>query len=500
VADELRDRIVDPTDHVLYDEARRCLDAGADRAAYIVSWIAAAEGLLGKLRTMAGLHQDLGIFVGQFEKAQRQGTAKDVELISQAHAVGFIDKPERIALDAMRDLRNQYGHPTAASPSHPDAEHALLTAVTVVLAKHPLMMHGAAKQLAGRAATDRHLVPHDEAAIDAFITSRASVVHHDARPTFVGELVAGAERQLGDVNGELLAERCLRMAIVALREWAELLVEPRWNVDQMEQNFPAAAAYVLGDPAVWPLLGSEDQDRVLSHCLDDNIGAGFIRAPGRLLARADQLSAAALLTDSQQARVDEALQAADPRRLLGSGVRFEYAARAMIRKLDDSSYAVAGEGVELLRMSGREALAELDEELLREIGLTLAYAAARNTYAAMNDIDEIAAEPNEVPAPLRLGVVVGGLAGKWWPLHHARTSKAALRLALADPEGESAQAALDALTPERTAAMPSPSLIIELRAMLGSAEPTPAVSKLNIFLDQVESDSGAIPGESVSPH
>jgi hypothetical protein len=125
--------------------------------------------------------------------ASASGTAKDAELIAKAFEVGIINQPERIQLEAMRDLRNQYSHPTALAPSHASAAHALHTAVTTVLAKQALIMHGAAKDLAMRASTDRHLVPQDQTAIDAFTHSRAVVIHYDARPIFIRELLVGAD-------------------------------------------------------------------------------------------------------------------------------------------------------------------------------------------------------------------------------------------------------------------------------------------------------------------
>ncbi len=486
MADELRDSVVDPVDLVFYDEARRCLDAGAHRAAYVMSWIAAAEGILGKLRTMAGFHGVLGKFVGDFEAAQRAGTAKDAALVTEAFKIGLIDGPERIALNAMRDLRNQYGHPTAASPDRAAAEHALRTAVTAVLAKQPLMMQGAARELAQRAATDRHLVPPDEPAIKTFTTARAAIIHLDARPIFVRELMAGADAQLQDPNGEILAERCIRMATIALQDWSEPLRLPRWNVDQLQQDFPSAVADAFTDPAIWQLLEPEDRDRLLSRCLDDVTAAEFTRTPGRLLARADDLWTSGLLTNPQETRVRAALEAADPWRLLDSGVRFEHVARAIVRRLNNASFRVATEGVELLRSTEDDALVRLDDDLQFELGRALAYAANRNTFAAINEIGAMADDPAEWPEALRRGVVVGGLTGKWMPLIHAETSKAALRLALTDHTGDLAQAAIDALTPEKTEAEPLTSIVADLRTILDNAPPSPAVEKLTTFIERVE--------------
>ena len=491
VADELRGTIVDPNDLVLYDEAQLCLEAGADRAAYIISWIAAAEGLLGKFRTMAMMHTALGRFVGSFEAAQRSGTAKDAELIAKAFEVGIINQPERTQLEAMRDLRNQYGHSTALAPSHASAAHALHTAVTTVLAKQALIMHGAAKDLAIRASTDRHLVPQDKTAIDAFTHSRAVVIHYDARPIFIRELLVGANRQLRDVNGELLADRCLRMAVIALQEWHEPLAQPRWNVDQMQQDFSAAAADVFSDPVIWKLLEEEYQNRILSYCLDSSTGAQFTRAPGRLLVHADRLRAEGLLTDSQRTRVHEHLITEDPWRLWGAGVSFEYVARGMIRELDDSSFVIAGEGVKVLRAS-RDSLSDLDEDLQCQIGVSLAYAANNNTFAAVNEVDDMAGKPDTWPLAVRAGVVVGALVGKWWPVTHPQTSKAALRIAISDPDGKLAQHALDTLTPDRTQVLVSPTLISEFRTILDGVNPTPAILKLREYLNRLDSDPRSV--------
>jgi hypothetical protein len=488
--DKLRDTIVNSDDLILYDEAKLCLKANANRAAYIISWIAAAEGLLGKLREMAVLHAALGEFVGNFEAAQQSGTARDSDLIAKAFEIGLISKPERIELDAMRELRNQYGHPTATAPTHTSAEHALHTAVSAVLAKPPLIMHGAAKDLAARASTDRHLVPQDEEAIDAFMTTRAAVMHEAARPVFIRGLLNGASEQLRDVNGELLAERCLRMAVIALQEWSDPLVPPRWNIDKMQQRFPAVAADVFSDPVVWRLVQAEDQDRILSRCLDHTVGAEFTTAPGRLLARADRLDATeGLLTAAQQARVREVLESEDPWRVLSSGVRLENVARAVIHALASSLFKIAGEGVNVFRAIRRDDLGQLDKDLQRELGTTLAYAANNNTFAAINEVETMAADPDIWPADLRAGVVVGGLVGKSFPLMHPRTSKAALRLALADTEGNFAQDAIDALNLESRDILPY--ALPEVRSILDNEDPTPAVAKLEAFLDRIEPDEVA---------
>lgn len=463
-----------------------CLEGGAPRAAFIMSWIADAEGILGKLRTMASLHAALGTFVGGFEAKQRDGSAKDAELVDQAFKVGLIDGPEQIALNAMRELRNQYGHPTSASPDSDSAAQALRTAVTAVLAKQPLIMHGGAKELARRAASDRHLVPADTAAIDGFVAARAPFIHVTARPTFIRELLEGADGQLGNPSAEALVDRCIRMTTRAVAHWSEPLAAPIWNVDQMQVDWPAVTAASLCHPDVWPLIEDEDRDRLLSRCLDAATAAVFTRSPGRLLAFGDVLWSSGLLADAQIERVSAAVDSADPSRLLGTALRFEHVARAIVSRLDDGSFQLAGEGVQLLRSSDDLLLAMVDGDLQFEIGRALAYAANQNTFAAINEIESMPSYLERWPVALRRGVVVGGLTGRWMPLQHNETSTAALRLALTDDGGDLAAAALDALTPEKLQGVASPSLVTSLRTILAATPSSAAVTALTEFLDRLD--------------
>lgn len=191
------------------------------------------------------------------------------------------DPLRKIAVNAMRDLRNQYGHPTSASPDSESAAQALRTAVTAVLAKSPLIMHGGAKELARRAATDRHLVPGDADAIDGFVAARAPFIHVTARPTFIRELLEGADGQLGDPSSETLVDRCIRMTTRAVAHWSEPLAAPAWNVDQLQLDWPAVTAASLCDPDVWRFIEDEDRDRLLSRCLDAATAAVFTHSPGR---------------------------------------------------------------------------------------------------------------------------------------------------------------------------------------------------------------------------
>jgi len=119
------------------------------------------------------------------------------------------------------------------------------------------------------------------------------------------------------------------------------------------------------------------------------------------------------------------------RTMLCSSVWFEHVAHAIVRRLDGPSFQAVGAGVGLLRSTEDDVLARLDDDLQFELGRALAYAANRNTFAAINEIEGMTHNLPRWPAALRRGVVVGGLTGEGMSLCHVETSKAALRAVVA---------------------------------------------------------------------
>jgi hypothetical protein len=429
--DELRSRILDDSDRVLFDEAVMCHETGAYRAAYVFAWIAAAEGLLGKLRTMGALHADISQFVDKFEAKQRTGDAKDVELIDKAASIDFIDVTEAKALNSIRDLRNQYGHPTATAPSAAAATFAIETAVDAVLAKDALLLHGAAKELANRLGSDPHFLPDSDDAVAAWTEPRAALIHMKARPLFIRTLVEHHAAGLVDVN-ELISNRCRQVAVTALTAWGERLDAPPWDVDRLQQRHPASAADVFTDHEVWPLLGPEDQYRLLSRCLDTSSAPTQPNLTRRLLSRAFELDASGFLLSDQAGLVEDSIGRIDVTWLTTANVPVRRIVPRIISLLKDGSFAVNKEGTKLLEAVDRTQLWEVDVQLLSEVGTALAGATRRGAYVARNLMGAMASSSSEWPLDLRIAAAVDG-ATQPWLFYDEVAARLAMRLALADP-------------------------------------------------------------------
>lgn len=428
----IRARIHDDADLVLYDEAVTCHQGGAHRAAYVFAWIAAAAGLLNKLDAMGAAQADIAKFVAKFKAAQATGDAKDATLLDQARVVGFVDLTEFKQLDAVRDLRNQYGHPTAAAPTATAAAAAIELAVDAVLSKPALLQHGGARQLAELLGTDKHYLPADEKAIAGWTVARAALIADAARPLFINTLVVQHAANLGGLD-ETLAERCLVVAATALNEWAPDLTDGRWEVEKLQQTHGPSAAALFSTAGVWALLGDDDKYRILSRCLDIPSGAVDPKLTILLLTRAFDLHAGGTLNDVQGSLVAQRVEAIDGSWLVSAGAPVDLLLRKAAGFLDAGPFETNKSGTRILEAIEKSALVTAGEPALADAAAALARAARRNAWVAQSLIDDIAREPDEWPRPFRIALAVEG-AIEPWLFHDDRTSRQAMLLGLHDVE------------------------------------------------------------------
>lgn len=429
---ELRRKIENDEDRVLFDEAVTCHRGGAYRAAFVFAWIAAAEGLLNKLDAMGTAQADIALFVKNFKAEQTAGSAKDNALLDQAKKVGFVDATEHKALDGVRDLRNQYGHPTAVAPTETAAAAAIETAVLAVLTKPALLHHGGARQLAERLGADLHFIPNDADAIAGWTVARAPLIADAARPLFIRTLIEQHAANLGQLD-EVLSERCRLVAGTALAEWGADLAEDRWAVDSLQQVHGPSAAVIFSSEGVWGLLNADDQFRILSRCLEVPTLTGDPKLTRRLLSRAFELHDVGALNQLQADLIIERVQAIDGSWLVSAGAPVDLLLDKAAGFLNDGSFEENKKGARILDAISKPVLVTARAGSLEHTGAALARAARRNAFVAKNLIDDIARQPDSWPLTFRAALAVEGATEPWF-FQNEYTARQAMRLSLQDIE------------------------------------------------------------------
>ena len=83
--------ITDEDDRRLIGEALVCLKARAYRAAYIMTWLAAAESLKRRIAVVAQRDSAAGKVLGRIEDGEKKHSAVDSRVVEGAFKIGLID-------------------------------------------------------------------------------------------------------------------------------------------------------------------------------------------------------------------------------------------------------------------------------------------------------------------------------------------------------------------------------------------------------------------------
>lgn len=271
------------------------------------------------------------------------------------------------------------------------------------------------------------------------------MVHPAARPTFIKELLRHHAAHLDDVD-DAMASRCRQVASASLASWGESLVPPKWDLDALQQAHPASAAAVYTAPDVWSLVAVDDQNRLLSRCLDESTVPSNPTLAGELARRIQLLSEEGLLTENQESWFQEGLANKPAWFLLAARLPARRVFPIMVDLLDHGLFDKNKEGIQLLRAADKASLRDLGDDDLSRLGRALGGAAARNAWVALGMMEDELTTEEEWPSSLRSGAFAGAVY-HYSLLDHERAALAAVRIALADPSGQVARDGL-ALLPD----------------------------------------------------
>jgi hypothetical protein len=307
----LQARIENPDDIVLFEEARRCFEAGALRSAYLMTWIAAAESMKSKLALMAQRDHGLAKVMGEIARLEAAERPTDRVVAEAAREFGLITSEEHLQLQYLYTMRGVYAHPLGASPSELDVVAALYVIVDSVLSREPQLRKGYAAQVVRSLFSDVHLLDDIRAVVDDYGRSVTRRLSTDTVPYLFGALVRDMEGVSQDPDLQLMARRGEWFAVGALTESGIDLQSAKWELEQSVASFPVSCSRILSAPTIWPRLAGQIQDSVLGHLLAPVVSGKTTTPSSDALARAFGLSHGGLLNGRQDERLAAAIINAD---------------------------------------------------------------------------------------------------------------------------------------------------------------------------------------------
>lgn len=238
--------VFDPRDEILLREAKRCQEAGAYRAASILTWIAVAEGLRWRFKEMSLRDSQIAKWVEETDKAEARGETIDQRLLDRAKKSGLISDPEYKKLSYLKDMRNSFAHPTGAAPTEVEVSAALQVAIDVALSRPPLLGHGFARELVNKLFDDLHFLDDVQDKVQAYAESLLPLLTPEVVPWLAEQVVVRLDSVIADPQLASFARRAIWFAQQLLAT-AGADASPRWRIENMLNNHPLAACHVVGD-------------------------------------------------------------------------------------------------------------------------------------------------------------------------------------------------------------------------------------------------------------
>ena len=122
------EKILSEDDRPLFQEAVNLLH-GASRGAYILIWIACAEGLKRKFHEASLRDGEANEILGKIANMESQQKSVDTFILKSAKEYGFISDVAFQKLEYVYKLRCVYGHPYEAAPDDEEITNAAAVVV-----------------------------------------------------------------------------------------------------------------------------------------------------------------------------------------------------------------------------------------------------------------------------------------------------------------------------------------------------------------------------------
>jgi hypothetical protein len=411
----LRETVVNEGDLPLFDEASRCLLAGANRAAYIIAWLSAAASIRSKLETLAPRDSHIGRKLAETEGAEARGGSVDRVLLQAAMDFGMISAEDFDNLENIRRMRNVYAHPRKSAPTSEEVLGALATVVRALLSKPALLRHGYASGVLRGVFEELHFLDDLPDRVVAFGRDVANRTDPQIHPWIFHTAISKLDAAWDDPALAPIASRGLAFLRGFLHSARDKIASEAWTVVEIVRNHPRCVSSVLGDSQVWPSLPEQAREIMIGY-LTSAIGqpATWLRrpstsSPGPLPSQAYDvlltLERNGALSLRESERFAQALQACPIDRLAQFDVPLGQWAPQVVEALKSYNWYTQNPAVNALRQAGPAQIATLPPAMQEQLGRNILQAAEGMSNSAEFMMSEVADTVSGWPSDFLWGLI-----------------------------------------------------------------------------------------------
>lgn len=395
---KLIDDIPDGEDRHLIDEAVLALKAGAFRAAYIMTWIAAAESLKRRINIVAERDSVAGKVLGDIEDGEKKHFAVDGKIVDGAFKLGLISDIEKTRLVHIFENRNVFGHPYNTAPNEDDVCAVIRYVVETILMREIKFKHSYVDDRLNYLLNDKTYLDDDVEKVEGYAEEVAKRVDDAAHEYLFKNYIEGLSVIWNDPEKWVLRRRGMRFCKAYLISVGvgKVVSNGRW-LDLMSK-YPEMLSWFASWEPIFLQLDTPSQDSAVLKNIEYAKNSGLKR-----LKRFNEMEKKGVLSKAHIVHLNEAFSRLSGFELHESGVPIGDLYGFAMAKLEHYDFGMANQGANFFFTYRVDDLNELTDDQQQALGFTLCDAACMNANEALNAVDGIAHQKITVPDRIAIG-------------------------------------------------------------------------------------------------
>lgn len=390
--------ITDDDDRRLIGEALVCLKARAYRAAYIMTWLAAAESLKRRIAVVAQRDSAAGKVLGKIEDGEKKHFAVDSQIVDGAFKIGLIDDIVKTRLNHIFTNRNIFGHPYNTAPNDDDVISDIRFVIEAILASEIKLKHSYVDDRLHCLLNDPTYLDDDEAKVSAYAIEVVKRVADDVHGYLFKKYLKGIKDIWEDPEKRVLRRRGMQFCKTYLTHiGVDKVVVPGQWLDLMSA-YPEIMSWLASWQPIFEQLDASSKDSAVLK----NIEFAKTSSGGRL-RRLNELGNANLLNEQQENHLSDALSRLSGYALHATGIPLRDLYLYARADLVSCIFAAANAGADFFFTYRVRELPELSDEQQSALGEGLCDAARMNAFEAVRVVARIAQNEIVVPENVRIG-------------------------------------------------------------------------------------------------
>jgi hypothetical protein len=401
----LRKQIFYEEDTTLFDEAAKCIKAGAYRMAYIASWIAIAESLKHKFRIMAEKDDIVDKILQQITAMETNTKAPDRIILQKSKEIGIVEEETFPQIETIFQMRNIYAHPYNTGPDKEEAFHALAFATKKVLSIPALFRKPYLDKLMNKLENDRHYIDDIEGKIVNFAKEIIPRILPHLYPYLFKGLIFRIDRCLLDPDKTIILRRLVWFSRTFLATVNPNFSEFKWEFERKYDEFSKSISIVIAVKELWQSVPENIQDRIIGDFISPDAEKEQKKPDPWAIKCIYLLSESGNLNTRQNERFYAAMQAYDSWLISRANIPLSCYVNKLVEDLASSNWPRQNSAAQLLWNLGPESLSDIDDDIKELLGRNILQSAEGDAGQSRYFINKTLRNEIQWPTPFIRGLL-----------------------------------------------------------------------------------------------